>query len=94
MMAGLFDRLNPIEKRPDPALQRVSARHRPFMGGASRQRPIRRAVRVKTVQRVPRPLSQAQVAALLAQLRSNRDRGDCAADAAGRAAPEPVTLSV
>jgi site-specific recombinase XerD len=37
IMAGLFDRLNPIEKRPDPALQRVSARHRPFMGGASRQ---------------------------------------------------------
>ena len=61
-------------QRPDPALQRVSERHRPFMGGASRQRPIRRAVRVKTVQRVPRPLSQAQVQALLAQLRSNRDR--------------------
>ena len=38
IMAGMFDRLNPVEKRPDPALQRVSARHRPFMGGASRQR--------------------------------------------------------
>jgi integrase len=74
ILAGMFDRLNPIEKRPDPALQRVSERHRPFMGGASRQRPIRRAVRVKTVQRVPRPLSEVQVQALLAQLRSNRDR--------------------
>jgi integrase len=31
-------------------------------------------VRVKTVQRVPRPLSEAQVQALLAQLRSRRDR--------------------
>jgi integrase len=74
ILAGMFDRRNPIEKRPDPVLQRVSERHRPFMGGASRQRPIRRAVRVKTVQRVPRPLSEAQVQALLAQLRSNRDR--------------------
>ena len=74
ILAGMFERLNPIEKRPDPALQRVSERHRPFTGGASRQRPIRRAVRVKTVQRVPQPLSEAQVQALLAQLRSNRDR--------------------
>ena len=74
ILAGMFERLNPIEKRPDPALQRVSERHRPFMGGASRQRPIRRAVRVKTVQRVPRPPSEAQVQALLAQLRSRRDR--------------------
>lgn len=73
IMAGMFGRLNPIEKRPDPAMQRVSERHRPFMGGASRQRPVRRAVRVKTVQRVPRPLSEAQVAALLAQLRRKRD---------------------
>ena len=46
----------------------------PLLVASQRQRPIRRAVRVKTVQRVPRPLSQAQVAALLAQLRSNRDR--------------------
>lgn len=74
ILAGLFGRLNPIEKRPDPALARVSERHRPFMGGASRQRPVRRAVRVKTVQRVPRPLSRAQVEALLGQLRSTRDR--------------------
>ncbi len=74
ILAGLFERLNPIEKRPDPALQRVPERHRPFMGRASRQRPVRRAVRVKTVQRVPRPLSQAQAEALLVQLRSKRDR--------------------
>jgi len=74
ILAGLFERLNPIEKRPDPALARVSERHRPFMGGASRQRPVRRAVRVKTVQRVPRPLSAGQVELLLEQLRSTRDR--------------------
>lgn len=69
IMAAQFDRSNPIEKRPDPALQRVSERHRPFMGRASRQKPIRRSVRVKTVQRVPRPMEEAQVQALLAQLR-------------------------
>jgi integrase len=74
ILAGMFDRLNPIEKRPDPALARVSERHRPFMGRASRQRPVRRAVKVKTVQRVPRPLSDTQVKALLEQLRGKRDR--------------------
>ncbi|MCZ0975261.1 tyrosine-type recombinase/integrase [Streptomyces albulus] len=74
ILAGLLDRANPIEKRPDPALQRVSERHRPFMGRASRQRPVRRAVRVKTVQALPRPLDDAQVEALLAELRSVRDR--------------------
>lgn len=74
ILAGLLDRANPIEKRPDPALQRVSDRHRPFMGRASRGRPVRRAVRVKTVQRVPRPLDDDQVALLLQQLRGLRDR--------------------
>lgn len=73
IMAGAFDWQNPIEKRPDPALARVPERHRPFMDGASRQRPVRRAVRVKTVMRVPRPMSEGQVEALLAQLRSGRD---------------------
>lgn len=74
ILAGLLDRANPIGKRPDPALSRMSERHRPFMGRASRQRPVRRAVRVKTVQSLPRPLDDAQVEALLAQLRSVRDR--------------------
>ncbi|WP_262697946.1 MULTISPECIES: tyrosine-type recombinase/integrase [Streptomyces] len=74
ILAGLLERANPIEKRLDPALQRVSDRHRPFMGRASRQRPVRRAVRVKTVQRVPRPLDDEQLQLLLAQLRGLRDR--------------------
>jgi integrase len=74
ILAGQLDRANPIEKRPDPALARVSERHLPFMGRASRQRPVRRAVRVKTVQQVPRPLNEHQVEALLAHLRCVRDR--------------------
>ena len=40
-------RENPIQKQEDPALARVSERHRPFMGYASRQRPVRRIVRVR-----------------------------------------------
>lgn len=74
ILAGKLDRANPLEKRPDPALARVADRHRPFMGRASRQRPIRRAVRVKTVQRLPRPLSDDQVDALLGELRTLRDK--------------------
>lgn len=74
ILAGLLERANPLEKRQDPALQHVSDRHRPFMGRASRQRPIRRAVRVKTIQRIPRPLEDDQVQLLLAQLRGLRDR--------------------
>jgi integrase/recombinase XerD len=74
ILAGRLEEANPIQKRPDPALARVPERHRPFMGRASRQRPVRRAVRVKTVQQLPRPLDDGQVDALLAQLRCVRDR--------------------
>ena len=74
ILAGVWDRANPIEKRPDPALLVVGERHRPFMGRASRQRPVRRAVRVKTPRRVPRSLSDGQVQALLGAMRCVRDR--------------------
>jgi integrase len=73
ILSGQLDRHNPIEQRPDPALRRVSERHRSFMEGASRQRPVRRSVRVKTVQRLPRPLSDEQVAALVSALHCQRD---------------------
>ncbi len=65
---------NPIRKVPDPELARVPDRHKPFMGGASRQRPLRRAVRVRVPIRLPRPLDDEQVAALLGSLRKLRDR--------------------
>src|SRR5436309_14336685 len=44
------------------------------MSQASRQRPIRRAVRVRTVQRVPRPMSEEQVKQLLDSLHLLRDQ--------------------
>lgn len=67
-------RENPIQKVDDPALARVSERHRSFLGKASRQRPVRRAVHVKTVQRVPRPMDDEQLDQLLASLHLKRDR--------------------
>jgi site-specific recombinase XerD len=65
---------NPMQVRPDPAPARVSERHVPFMGSASQQRPVRRAVQVKTVVRLPRPLSDEQVSSLLGSLTRWRDR--------------------
>ena len=65
---------NPIQKVDAPALARVSERPRPFMGRASRQRPIRRAVRVKTVQHLPRPMEEDQIRNLLESLTCKRDK--------------------
>ena len=75
ILTGEFtERENPIQKRDDLALARVSERHRPFMGRMSRQRPIRRAVRVKTVQRIPRPMDDDHIDKLLAALTCKRDK--------------------
>lgn len=75
ILAGKFTgRENPIQKTDDPATARVPARHRPFLGHASQQRPIRRVVRVQTVSRVPRPMSDEQITALLGSLHRSRDK--------------------
>jgi integrase len=75
ILTGEFSqRENPIHQVDDPALARVAARHRPFMGRASRQRPLRRSVHVKTVQRVPRPMDDEQIDLLLASLSKKRDK--------------------
>lgn len=75
ILAGHFtDHENPIQKVPDPALARVPQRHRAFMGYASRQKPMRRAVHVKTVRRVPRPMDDEQVRQLLESLSLKRDK--------------------
>ena len=75
ILAGHFtERENPIQKVPDPALAHVPERHRPFMGYASHQRPMRRAVHVKMVRRVPRPMDDEQVRQLLESLSKKRDK--------------------
>ncbi len=67
-------RENPIQEVDDSARMRVSDRHKPFMGHASRQRPVRRVVRVKTAQRIPRPMSNEEVNQILEALRLQRDK--------------------
>ncbi|HEX2810216.1 MAG TPA: tyrosine-type recombinase/integrase [Kineosporiaceae bacterium] len=75
--AELFDGRHPIERRPDPSWRRVSDRHRPFVGVASRRPAQRRTLAVRQPIRLPRPLSDEQVAALLARLVCLRDRAIC-----------------
>ena len=71
--AELFDGENPLPRRADPALARVAARHRPFAGAASRQQPVRRTVRVGLPVRLPRPMTEPEVAALVGSLTRLRD---------------------
>lgn len=72
--AECFDGVNPIQGRPDPAWQRVTDRHQPFMGEASRQRSVRRVLKVREPRRLPRPLSDDQVNALFGKVVCVRDR--------------------
>jgi integrase len=65
---------NPIQKQADPALARVSERHKPFMGDASRQRPVRRSLRVKTEELLPRPMEAEDFRTLLNSFARLRDR--------------------
>lgn len=65
---------NPILKQYDSEAARVSDRHRPFMGLASRQQPVRKVLKVRTVQRVPRALDSSQVRRILDSLKLWRDR--------------------
>jgi integrase len=71
---ALGDAENPVLKVEDLAAARVAERRQPFIGRASRQRPVRRFVQVRTVQRLPRPLSDERVRQLLAACRRRRDR--------------------
>jgi integrase len=65
---------NPILKRPGHERARVPDTHRPFMGYASRQQPVRRAIRVRMPDLLPRPLADDKVNALMDGLRRRRDR--------------------
>lgn len=75
LLSGLLEKPeNPLQKVSDPALARVSERHQPFMGKSSRQQPVRRVVRVKSVQRLPRPMEEQQVRQLIGSLKLWRDK--------------------
>lgn len=74
IFTGAFSGPNPIVRRQDRTSWRVSDRHKPFLAGISRHMPEIRELRLKTVQRLPRPMSQYQVESLLAATRNLRDR--------------------
>jgi integrase/recombinase XerD len=73
IVAGVYRDANPLEKIPDPIAPRVTERHRAFLHGIRRQFPLRRREGVRTVERLPRPLTEDQVSALLAALGCTRD---------------------
>src|SRR5229473_3611674 len=68
-----FQGSNPLAKVEDRSILRVSDRHRPFLDGISRRTLMTRIFRVKTVRRLPRPMSNEQTDALLGTVRNLRD---------------------
>jgi len=74
IFTGAFGQANPIIRREDQVSWRVSERHRPFLTGISRLRPEVRELRLKTVQRLPRPMNVQQVESLLTAICNLRDR--------------------
>jgi len=74
IVADQFAQETPIQRRFDLALARVQERPRAFLEGVTRQRPVRRVVRMKTVQHLPRLLSEEQVDLPFASLRRWRDK--------------------
>ena len=71
--AGQFHHTHPLEKIPEPLAPRRTERHWSFLAGIQRQRPLRRRVAVRTVDRLPRVLEAHQVSALFGALHSTRD---------------------
>ena len=65
---------NPIQQEFDGESARVPDGNRPFLSGISRQRPVRRIVRVRTIQRIPRPMTREQIEKLLGSLQMLRDK--------------------
>jgi integrase len=73
--AQYVDGEHPLQTVPDLATERVSERRRPMLGNASRQRPVRRAVRVRRVHRLPRPADRDRhIGPLLDAVKTRRDR--------------------
>lgn len=73
LLAGCTSGTNPIVKVEARAVLRSVDRHRPFLQGIASGAPLRQALAVKMVRRVPRPLSDEQVATIVTLLRCRRD---------------------
>ena len=68
-----FAGANPITRVHDRAAARVSERHRPFLTGIASQPRTRSPLLLRQVHRVPRPMANEHVDALIAQLHCRRD---------------------
>jgi len=64
---------NPMQRKVDHALGRVPERHLPFVGSATRQQPMRRTVRVRLPLRLPRPMTDEDIDAILTSFTTMRD---------------------
>ncbi len=64
---------NPIIKIEARTVLRSVDRHRPFLEGIAHSVPTRRMLSVRTIRRVPRPLSDDQITALFSAARCRRD---------------------
>lgn len=67
-------RENPMVKREDTSAMRVPARYRPPLVTSAQQRPIRRVLRLKTTEPLPRPIPDDIYVQLLEQMTKLRDR--------------------
>lgn len=73
--SGVYlDGENPIVKVPDRAVARVADRRRPPLLTSSTQRPVRRALRVRTIDSVPRVIAPDVYERIVAELKCVRDR--------------------
>lgn len=68
-----FTGTNPITRVHDRVAARVSERHRPFLTGIASRPPTRSPVRLRQIHRVPRPMANEHIEALIARLRCRRD---------------------
>lgn len=71
---GTFSGPNPIAKTADLSAWLATDLHRPFLAGVTRRKLEVRDLSLRTVQRLPRPMSHQQVVSILGALRNLRDR--------------------
>jgi len=65
---------NPILKQADSGAIRAAGRWRPPLLNSKKQIPVRRTLRVKTVDSLPRPIADETYRALILVMRTKRDR--------------------
>ena len=73
IVSEVFDDENPMMTVVDSQAS-MSKRPKPAMGGSSRQHPVRRAVKVRRVERLPRPMPVEDIDKFMSSLHTLRDR--------------------